>query len=322
MATVSPLSIVNVTPSRATRVRFSPRLRESLRRNSFRSSRTSTAASFWTRTASLTASCTSIIRCSFEELRSEKRANQRPALVVGPGNRYLRYARRASQLGHLSDRRGRGQPRFATSSRASTRSAPATIAVSAASSDVADHSVPRGTVARARSAATRRARLVASPSVALNPTVHAVKRATPTASSVPIQLASGSLGVSDRLLESCGDGDDPQHEPVVPVAEPEEREPRPSRGRGGPHGALDILLVTEVQPPESRTQRERQERHEHQPEIDGDSGSSRADDDDRLPEHDDDHEPVPLDEVLCGDDEALGAREPRGDPDEDRGARP
>ena len=53
-----------------------------------------------------------------------------------------------------------------------------------------------------------------------------------------------------------------------------------------------------------------------QPEIERNADRTRTDDDDRLAERDDDHETMPLAEVLRGDDEALGAREPGREPDQ------
>ncbi len=76
----------------------------------------------------------------------------------------------------------------------------------------------------------------------------------------------------------------------------------------------DRHLVAEVDPPERRAERKRQKRDEREPWIELDADSACADDDDRLAEGDDDHEPMPLDEVRRRDDEALGRGEPRCDP--------
>ena len=107
------------------------------------------------------------------------------------------------------------------------------------------------------------------------------------------------------------------------------REERNARSRAGacalrPPGRrrrqhrLDLLLVGEVRPPERRAQREPEDRDQAQ--LEADLGASRphSQDDDRLAEHDDHDEAVPLDEVRRRDLEALHARDVGHEPEGDR----
>ena len=198
----------------------------------------------------MTTSCTSITSCSFGLVRSENRASQCPALSVGPGNRCLRYARGASQPGHLSGRAGRGQLRRPClcrldDERDARRSASAQRAATRPSTPCR-----AGIVASASAAAISRTGLEPSPSAATNPAVQAMKSATPTASSSADPRAELVVRIPDRLLQSRCDADDPEHEAVVPVPECDEREPSATRRRRVRHRLLDCFLVTKVQPPE------------------------------------------------------------------------
>ena len=85
---------------------------------------------------------------------------------------------------------------------------------------------------------------------------------------------------------------------------------------------LDGFLVAEVEPPQRRAQREREQRDDGEIEIQRTPDRPGADDDDRLAERDNDDEPVPLAEVLGSDDESFGAREPRREPEQEGCAGP
>src|SRR6185436_17157914 len=83
--------------------------------------------------------------------------------------------------------------------------------------------------------------------------------------------------LADRLLEPGGEGDDPEQDPVVPVAERAQRELGAPLLRGRLECALDVLLVAEVDPPERRAEAEREQRDEDEAAVERQPRRSRAD---------------------------------------------
>ncbi len=89
----------------------------------------------------------------------------------------------------------------------------------------------------------------------------------PTASSHGEQAAERLVGVADRLLEPGRDRDDPEEQPGVPVPERDERELRAPFLRRVDHRLLDRSLVREVHPPERGGEREREQRDDHDADV-------------------------------------------------------
>ena len=81
--------------------------------------------------------------------------------------------------------------------------------------------------------------------------------------------------IADGLLETRRDRDDAQQEPVVPVAERRQGEPRSALLRRVDHRSLDRVLVGEVQPPEGGRECEREQGDEREPEVELEPGAPR-----------------------------------------------
>jgi hypothetical protein len=116
---------------------------------------------------------------------------------------------------------------------------------------------------------------------------------------------------ADGRLEPSRDRHDTEQEPVVPVAERDEREIVPSSRRRFGHCSLDLALVDEVRPPERRGERERKQGDEHEVGVELQRRRADPDHHDRLAERDDHNEPVALYEMRRRDEEALDGRQPR-----------
>ena len=101
----------------------------------------------------------------------------------------------------------------------------------------------------------------------------------------------------------------------MPVAECDQREPCAALRACVDHRLLDRRPRRESTATKGRREREREQGDQGEAGIERRPGG-HADDDDRLAQRDDDHEAVPLDEVLRRDDEAFGAREPGREPEE------
>src|SRR4051794_24201009 len=105
--------------------------------------------------------------------------------------------------------------------------------------------------------------------------------------------------VVDRVRDTGRDQDDPDDHHHVPDRERDERDDRSPLARGrGERVDRALLVAVEVDPPDPGGQRDAQRRPADQHRIDRLAGGADADRHDRLAQHQQDDQAVPLDEVV------------------------
>ena len=125
--------------------------------------------------------------------------------------------------------------------------------------------------------------------------------------------------MSERCAFAGRNRDDPEEHRQMPPPEAAKRRPRPpDRLEPLERPFRAILVAAEVEPPQARTQREAERRHDDESQIDGKMRRADPDSDDGLSDRDDDDEPVTLDEVRGADRERTRRSNERREPDEAR----
>jgi hypothetical protein len=121
-------------------------------------------------------------------------------------------------------------------------------------------------------------------------------------------------GVVGGLLLRGGDRHHAEEQREVGVAVGLHREARAAERRDGLERPLGPLVVAaEVRPPQAGAEREAEDGHRRQAQVDRDLTEADPDRDHRLPDRDQHDEPVPLDEVGDADLELLGRPHERDD---------